>query len=73
MLHVRSDAWFCERDGRAVVTVLGLAGTLATVFRRWVNMYEKWGFGHLHRGRAQNATIPYYPELTTLFYLRKCS
>ena len=38
MLHVTSDAWICNRDERPVVTVINLAGTLATAFRLWVDV-----------------------------------
>ena len=34
MLHVHLDASSCGRDGGAGVTVLNLAGTLATVLHR---------------------------------------
>jgi hypothetical protein len=33
-----------RRDVSAVVTVLSLAGTLATGLRRWFVEYELWGF-----------------------------
>jgi hypothetical protein len=43
---IRSET--LRRDVSAVVTVLSLAGTLATGLRRWFVDYELWGFTDIY-------------------------
>ena len=74
MLHVQSEAWICDHDGRAAVTVLSLncwdSGICLPSLGYILCVCVMGDFPTTTLGGAKDANLVYYPSpLYALFYI----